>query len=171
VNDLFGGCFRPFRYSPSMAGLGRTLPNRVRLGNVRFQYVPDLQVYFVNVRYVGNTSHPSKLLRHFPVKGRNAPVTHPSQDQSGGQLCRNFGPSYYLRVHRLPAITRPSACNLRRCQVFFSSVRKATSEPLTSEKQPSLNHRKFPGFPVKIVCSNTCYFAHFIPVTHIAIFT
>jgi hypothetical protein len=45
--------------------MDRKMPTRVRPGNDRFQYFPDLQVKFLNVRVGFDTGHPSESLRYF----------------------------------------------------------------------------------------------------------
>jgi len=80
---------------------GRQLPVSVQPKNGNFQYIPDLQAKFLNVRCSAYSGHPSKLLRYFPLKGRNAPLTHRShacQGRTAMQHLRTFPSCNYASI-------------------------------------------------------------------------
>ena len=57
--------------------------------NGNFQDFLSVQQLALNDRFVGDTGHPSKSLKYFPLNGKNTPKTHRSLVASEGQECSN----------------------------------------------------------------------------------
>jgi len=96
--------FRPAKVSNGL----RIQPIDHLLLNGDFQYVPDLQAEFLNVRIGFDTGHPTKSLRYYSGKVRDRALTHRSLALSGGRQCSNFGHSHVASIQRqLSGIANP----------------------------------------------------------------